>query len=133
MNMTEAIDTRIPIRIIAHNVSLSEPLCEFVRNKIGAVSRFAHDILSIEIVLRRNPNPGNERFAVSARLALPGRDVHGRASTPDLYTAVGMAAARLSRRLRKRKTRLSRTFSIHAEPRRGMGTSPVVVPTIARA
>ena len=102
--------TRIPIHITAHNLSLSSPLCEFVHKKIGVVARFASDVLAVEIVLRRNPGPGSERFSVSARLALPGRDVHSRASTPDLYVAVGIVAARLARRLRKRKTRLAKTY-----------------------
>lgn len=104
------------IRIIAHNVTLSESICEFVRNKIGTLSRFAHDLLAIEVVLRRNPGRDTERFAVSVRLALPGRDVHSSALNPDLYVAVGMVTARLARRLRKRKTRLSKTYSIHSEP-----------------
>lgn len=111
---------RTPIHISAHHVSLSQPLCEFVRHKIGTISRFANDILAIEVVLRRNPSPGSERFAVSVRIALPGRDIHGGASATDLYVAVGMVAARLARRLRKRKTRLSKTFSIHSSSRRAV-------------
>ncbi|RYD75826.1 MAG: ribosome-associated translation inhibitor RaiA [Verrucomicrobiaceae bacterium] len=105
---------RIPIHITAHNVSFSPALYDFVQKKIGAVARFANDVLAVEIVLRQNPKPGHERFSASARLALPGRDVHSSASSPDLYVAVGIVAGRLARRLRKRKTRLSKTFSVRS-------------------
>ncbi|MHA3771484.1 ribosome hibernation-promoting factor, HPF/YfiA family [Verrucomicrobiota bacterium sgz303538] len=108
LNMT-CTNTRIPIHITAHNLSLSPPLYKFVHKKIGTVTRIAMDVLAIEIVLRRNPSPRSERFSVSARLALPGRDVHSHVSSPDLYVAVGIVAARLARRLRKRKTRIAKT------------------------
>ena len=109
--------TPIPIHIIAHHLSLSPALCEFVQNKIGAVARFASDALAVEIVLRHNPSTGAERFAVSARLALPGRDVHGSAAGPDIYTAIGKVAARLARLSRKRKTRLMKSYSVRLQPR----------------
>lgn len=111
---------RMPIHITAHNLSLSLPLCEFVRKKIGAVARFANDVLAVEIVLRRNPSHGSERFSVSARIALPGHDIHSHAAAPDIYVAVGLAAAKLARRLRKRKTRLSKTYSVRSENRRAI-------------
>jgi putative sigma-54 modulation protein len=109
--------TRTPIHISAHHVSLSQPLLEFVRNKIGTIARFANDILAFEVVLRRTPIPGSERFGISVRVALPGRDIHGSASATDLYAAIGMVAGKLARRLRKRKTRLAKTYSVHSRPR----------------
>jgi hypothetical protein len=61
------------------------------------------------------------RFAASARIALPGRDVYGRTVHVDLYVAICRLMKRLARLLRKRKTRLGRTlqrrtpaFSPHA-------------------
>lgn len=107
----------IPIHIIAHNLSLSPALCEFVQNKIGAVSRFASDALAVEIVLRQSPAMGAERFAASARLALPGRDVHGSAASAVIYNAIGKVAARLARLSRKRKTRMLRSYSVRMQPR----------------
>jgi putative sigma-54 modulation protein len=115
--MTSNAMTPIPIHIIAHHLSLSPALCEFVQNKIGAVARFANDALAVEIVLRHNPSTGAERFAVSARLALPGRDVHGSAVGPDIYSAIGKVAARLARLSRKRKTRLMKSYSVRMQPR----------------
>ncbi|MHA3775484.1 ribosome hibernation-promoting factor, HPF/YfiA family [Verrucomicrobiota bacterium sgz303538] len=118
--MTDTTTVHTPVHITAHNLSLSPPLSEFVRKKIGTVARFANDVLALEIVLRRNPNLGSERFSASARLTLPGRDIHSSASNPDLYVAVGIVAARLSRRLRKRKTRLSKTYSVRSGSRQAI-------------
>lgn len=110
--------TSIPIHIVAHHLDLSPALCEFVRNKIGAVARFASDALAVEIVLRHNPATGAERFAASARLALPGRDVHSSAASADIYVAIGIVAARLARLSRKRKTRLLRSYGgVRMQPR----------------
>lgn len=126
-------NTRIPIHITVHNLSLSPPLCEFVHKKFGTVTRFATDVLAIEIVLRRNPSPRSERFSVSARVALPGRDVHSHASSPDLYVAVGIVAARLARRLRKRKTRLAKTYNERSALRNaGTGFLAAVSPVLRK-
>lgn len=104
--------TNIPIHIVAHHLSLSPALCEFVQSKIGTVTRFASDAMAVEIVLRRNPGIGAERFAASARLVLPGRDVHGSASSSDIYEVIGKVASRLARLSRKRKTRQLRSYNL---------------------
>lgn len=101
--------TNLPIRITTHHLSLSDSLRRFARQKIAPVTRFAHDALAAEIVLRRH-NGAETRFSASARLALPGRDVHGRAVDADPYAAIGKLVVKLGRLLRKRKTRLAKTF-----------------------
>jgi ribosomal subunit interface protein len=101
--------TDLPIHITTHHLSLSDSLRRFARKKIGPVTRFAHDAIAAEIVLRRH-NGAATRFSASARLALPGRDVHGRAVDRNLYVAIGKLVARLGRLLRKRKTRLAKRF-----------------------
>ena len=101
--------TNLPIHITTHHLSLSDSLRRFARQKIVPVTRFAHDALAAEIVLRRH-NGAETRFSASARLALPGRDVHGRAVDSNLYVAIGKLVARLGRLLRKRKTRLAKKF-----------------------
>jgi putative sigma-54 modulation protein len=102
--------TTLPIHITTHHLSLSDPLRRFTRTKLTPITRFANDALAAEIVLRRHGGAAT-RFSASARLALPGRDVHGRATDPDLYVAIGLLVAKLSRRLRKRKTRLAKSFA----------------------
>jgi ribosomal subunit interface protein len=97
----------VPLHITPHRLKVSAALREFVRIKICALARFAGDILSAEVVLR-GPSGASHEFSVSGRLALPGRDVIGHASHPDIHGAVNRLVARLGRLSRKRKTRLSR-------------------------
>lgn len=118
--------TNLPIHITTHHLSLSDSLRQFVRRKIAPVTRFAHDALAAEIVLRRHGGAAT-RFSASARLALPGRDIHGRAVDPDAYVAIGKLVAKLARLLRKRKTRLAKAFE---RPGRGaISQLPVAPPT----
>ena len=104
--------TNLPIHITTHHLSLSDSLRRFARKKITPVTRFANDALAAEIVLRRHGG-AETRFSASARLALPGRDVHGRAVDPNLYVAIGKLVSKLGRLLRKRKTRLGKSFTVH--------------------
>lgn len=99
----------LPIHITTHHLTLSEPLRRFARKKIAPVARFANDALAAEIVLRRHGGAAS-RFSASARLALPGRDVHGRAVDANLYAAIAKLVDKLARLCRKRKTRLAKTF-----------------------
>lgn len=101
--------TDLPIHITTHHLSLSDSLRMIVRNKLVPVTRFANDAIAAEIVLRRR-NGTQSRFSASARVALPGQDVHGHAVHVNLYTAIGKLAEKLGRLLRKRKTRLAKAF-----------------------
>ena len=101
--------TNLPIHITTHHLSASNALHRFAREKISSVCRFANDALAADVVLRRHSG-AKERFSASARLALPGRDIHGRAVASNLYAAIGKLVAKLARLSRKRKTRLAKTF-----------------------
>jgi putative sigma-54 modulation protein len=109
--------TTLPIHITPHHLSLSQALRDFVCLKLAKVSQFAGDALAADIVLRRHHGTANgKRFSASARLALPGRDIHASATHADLYTAVVRLVATLARRSRKRNTRLAKT---HTQRRAG--------------
>ena len=97
----------LPIHITAHDIELSTTLRNFIEKKIARVSRFAADILAAEVVLREKSG-GNGVFSVSARLALPGRDVHANAVHVNFYAAINQLVARLARLSRKRKTRFEK-------------------------
>jgi putative sigma-54 modulation protein len=100
--------TNPPVHITPHHVHLTPSLRNFIGNKISAVSRFAGDILSADVVVR-GASGAAHRFSVSARLALPGHDIQGRAADANLYTAIGQLVAKLARLSRKRKTRFAKT------------------------
>jgi ribosome hibernation promoting factor len=112
----------IPLHITSHHLRLSPPLREFLQLKISALARFAGDILSAEVVLR-GPSGAAHRVSVSARLALPGRDVHGHATHSSIRGAVNRLVARLGRLSRKRKTRLARTVRRPEKRARGVDSN----------
>jgi putative sigma-54 modulation protein len=118
--------TNLPIHIMTHHLSLSDALRRFARKKLSSVRRFANDALAAEIVLRRHAG-AKERFSASARLALPGRDIHGRAVDVNLYVAIGKLVAKLARLSRKRKTRLAKRFE---HPRRSEAYPPQAKPIV---
>jgi ribosomal subunit interface protein len=101
--------TNPPIHITPHNLTLSTELQEFIRRKMSALSRFAGDMLAAEIILR-GKSDAPHLFSLSARLALPGRDIQGNAVHENLYTAIDQLVAKLARLSRKRKTRLAKQF-----------------------
>jgi len=105
--------SNLPVYITSHHLQLSDALRQFVRSKIGSVERLAKDALCVEVALRRHGG-AETRFSASARLALPGRDIHGRALHTDLYVAIGQLVLKLRRLLRKRKTRLARPEQRHS-------------------
>jgi len=98
----------LTIHITPHDLGLTKRVSQFVHRKISALSRFANDTLAAEVVLR-GPSGAAHLFSVSARLALPGRDVQANATHANLYGAINKLTARLGRLARKRKTRLART------------------------
>jgi putative sigma-54 modulation protein len=97
----------LPIHIVPHGIELSFPLRKFIERKVSRVSRFAGDILSAEVVLREKSG-ATGLFSVSARLALPGRDVVANAVHANFYAAINQLVARLARLSRKRKTRFEK-------------------------
>src|ERR1051325_9521382 len=97
----------LPIHITSHGIELSFVLRKFIERKMSRLSRYASDILSAEVVLREKAGSSG-LFSVSARLALPGRDVHGNAMHMNFYAAINQLVARLARRSRKRKTRFEK-------------------------
>jgi ribosomal subunit interface protein len=98
---------KLPIHIMPDGIELSFALRKFIEKKISGLSRFAGDILSAEVVLREKSG-ANRLFSVRARLALPGRDVHGNAVHKNFYAVINQLVARLARLSRKRKTRFEK-------------------------
>lgn len=103
--------TTIPIHITPHHLRLSPTLLAFVHDKLNLLFRPVFDALAVDVVLRRHHDTSaGKRYTASARVALPGRDLHASATHASLYSAVIKLIARLARRSRKRKTRLAKSF-----------------------
>eukprot|EP01031_Cornospumella_fuschlensis_P007076 gene7076-8782_t len=86
---------------------------------MAKLPRFAEDMVAADIVLRRHHGTADGKlFSASARLALPGSDLHASATHPDLYSAVNELVSKLARGSRKRKTRRERNGrNLHRVPR----------------
>lgn len=101
----------LPIHITPHHLSLSPMLRDFAHDKLAKVPRFSNDALRMDLVLRRHGGAAETgRFSASARLALPGRDIHAAAAHADLYTAIVNLVSKLARHSRKRKARHARAL-----------------------
>jgi putative sigma-54 modulation protein len=120
--------TNLPIHITTHHLSVSNALGRFAREKISSVCRFANDALAADVVLRRHTG-AKERFSASARVALPGRDIHGHAVDRNLYAAIGKLVDKLACLSRKRKTQLAKTFE---HPGQSKTSSELTVPPPAQ-
>lgn len=100
-------NTSMPIHITPHHLTLSPALIARVREKLGPLVRIGGDAVRADVVLRLHHGRANGKlFSASARLALPGGDIHASATHADLYAAITALESRLARRLRKRKTRI---------------------------
>jgi ribosomal subunit interface protein len=89
-------------------------LSGFVYGKLAKLPRFAGDAVAADIVLRRHHGTAEgKHFSASARLALPGRDVHATVTHADLYTAISRLTKKLGRRSIKRKARRDRESKHH--------------------
>jgi ribosomal subunit interface protein len=108
-HLKRMITKNVPIHITPHGLRLNPSLRCFVETKVSALSRFASDMLAAEIVLR-GKRGATQLFSVSARVALPGRDLRASATHANPYGAIHQLVARLARLARKRKTRFSRAF-----------------------
>lgn len=102
--------TKLPIHITAHHLVIDDVLHRFVLSKVGALRRFTSDALAAEIVLRRDGQQA-PRFSAVARVSLPGRDLHARADSTNIYSAIQRLVVKLVRLARKRKTRFLKTTS----------------------
>jgi ribosomal subunit interface protein len=94
------------INIVSRQLDLTRSLENFTVEKFAALESICGEMLSAEVVLTHDDgeNP-SKRFRVGVRLAVPGRDVYASECGPDLHAAIDGVQNKLSRRLRKRKTR----------------------------
>lgn len=94
----------IPVQITPYHLRISPAICEFTTAMIGSLTRISADAISADVVIRSNHGI---TFTASARVALPGRDIHAMATEANLYAAIMELESRLARRLGKRKPRLA--------------------------
>ncbi|MDR0346821.1 MAG: ribosome-associated translation inhibitor RaiA [Coriobacteriales bacterium] len=96
------------IIVTGRRMTISEPLREYVEEKIGnSVKVFNISPMTAEVVLRKERNPANPRPAIAeVTIRTKGHIIRTEESEEDMYAAIDVAAAKVERQLRKYKTRV---------------------------
>ena len=96
------------IHLVSHHLQLTEPIQACVETKIAALAEISAHVQSADVILSQDKgiNP-TRRFTISARLAMPGKDIQASNTGADLYAVIDGLQSKLARRLRKRKTRFA--------------------------
>ena len=98
----------VDIKISGRKVSISEALRAHVDQKIGdALKVFDITPMSCDVVLRVDKNPSNpDRKTTEVTVFVRNNVVRVTASSDDMYAAIDEAADKVSRQLRKYKTKV---------------------------
>ena len=98
------------ILIHTDGVQLTEALREAVEEKIGRVEQCAPRALRARVRIRKTSAHANQaQYVVRVLIELPGADLSAEQIGPEPRLALDIVAAKIERRLRKRKTeRLAR-------------------------
>jgi putative sigma-54 modulation protein len=98
------------ILVNADGLALTGKLRDAVEEKIGRIEQFAPRALRARVRIRRATARHNQaQYVVRVLVELPGRDLSVEQIGPEPLLALDIAADKIERRLRKRKTeRLAR-------------------------
>jgi putative sigma-54 modulation protein len=96
------------ITVTGRKMTVSEPLKEYVEEKIGnSVKVFSISPMAAEVVLRKERNPANPRPAIAeVTIRTKGHIIRTEEAEEDMYAAIDVAAAKVERQLRKYKTKV---------------------------
>ncbi|MCH4180277.1 MAG: ribosome-associated translation inhibitor RaiA [Atopobiaceae bacterium] len=98
----------VDIKVSGRKTTVTEPLREYVDEKIGdALKVFEMRPMSCDVVLRVENNPSNpDRSTCEVTVFVRDAVVRVVATDPDMYAAIDIAADKVTRQLRKFKTRV---------------------------
>ncbi len=98
------------ILINSEGVTLAEDVRSMIEDKVGRVEHYAPRAIRARVYVRRvSAHHSQQQFGVRVLCELPGRDRSAEEFGPDPLSALDLAAAKIERQLRKRKTdRLAR-------------------------
>jgi putative sigma-54 modulation protein len=109
----------VDIKISGRKVSVSDGLREHVENKVGnSLKVFDISPMSCDVVLRVDKNPSNpDSQTCEVTVFVRDNVVRVVAASDDMYVAIDEAAEKVTRQLRKYKTRVvDRRHHEHAAP-----------------
>ena len=88
------------------NLRLTASIHAHAANIIAQVEDYAEIFAAHVVLIHDEVAKPKDRYTVKVHLAVRGPDVHGEASAETIHAALDAVADKLSRQLRKRKTRL---------------------------
>ncbi len=96
------------INITGRKMTVSDALRDYVNQKVGAALKtFDISPMKVDVVLRVEKNPANPNPAVAEiTLAVKKHFIRTEEAGEDMYAAIDIAAAKVSRQLRKYKTKV---------------------------
>ena len=95
------------ITVTGRNIAVTDALRDYVEEKLSAATNVFDIPMNTEVVLRVEKNPSNPvPQIVEVTVFIKGTVVRVSEAATDMYAAVDMAADRVSRQLRKFKTRV---------------------------
>lgn len=87
------------VNISGHHVEVTDPMREYVREKLEKLERHFDQITNVQITLSVEKN----RQKAEAQLHIPGVQIHADATHDDLYAAIDLMGDKLDRQLLKHK------------------------------
>ncbi|MGI6216263.1 MAG: ribosome hibernation-promoting factor, HPF/YfiA family [Coriobacteriales bacterium] len=115
------------INITGRKMTVSEPLKEYVNQKVGAAMKtFDISPMKADVVLHVEKNPANPNPAV-AEITLVAKKhiIRTEEAGEDMYAAIDIAAAKVARQLRKYKTRVIDKRVRSEKPSKSIETQPL--------
>lgn len=95
------------ITVTGRNIAVTDALRDYVEEKLSAATNVFDIPMNTEVVLRVEKNPSNPvPQVVEVTVFVKGAVVRVSEAATDMYAAIDMAADRVSRQLRKFKTRV---------------------------
>ncbi len=90
------------INITGHQVELTEPLKDYVKNKFDKLERHFDHISNVQVTLSIQ----KQRQIAEATLHLSGADVHANAENEDMYASIDGLVDKLDRQILKHKEKM---------------------------
>jgi putative sigma-54 modulation protein len=94
------------IHLSPRHLTLTGAINSYVVDKVARLDHQTDHIIAAHVVLMHDESKKKSNYVVKVHLAMPGPDIHAEDREDDLYAAVDLVVGKLSRQLRKRKTRL---------------------------
>jgi len=87
------------VNISGHHIEVTEPLRDYVNNRLGKLERHFDHITNVQVTL----SVEKTRQKAEAQIHLRGTQIHADATHDDLYAAIDLMNDKLDRQLLKHK------------------------------